>query len=513
MREIIMEYLVTFDKRQDFCKDVESFRFLLQSIHGLTCYINSITYKDTEIKFENKLLITDNCNNRIFHTTFAIDDIRSLSVFEKLIKDVRTLFLNTAYNREVITLYNGISGYYCEKAYPIFYQIENLMRKLLTQFMFVNIGEHWNQTNMPDELESIFTRRKDNTSYDYLYQTDFIHLSEFLFNKNETKVKEELFKRIQTDINSLTTDELKKYIPKSNWEKYFEEIVSCDGEMLKKRWERLYELRCSVAHNKTFLKSDFEELQKIVNKIKPILLEAIEKLDRVVIKEEEKQELNEELISNSNTQYATFLKTYHMFDECLDSFCTQNGLENSNGIKEKLSACKEKQLLKEEFIYKVNEIIHFRNQLVHKAQIDESLYASIDSYISFMEQFIHFVSRQIPDTVIVPARPEGFQKVFQGEDCWYEVRIAEMMRSQLKYICSYQVAPISAITHIASIDHIENYKNSDKCIIYFKGKAKPLEKNIPLTNPKNALQSLRYTNYNKVMISRTIEELFDKIET
>lgn len=509
METIVMEYLITFDKKQDFCKNTESFCFLLQSIHGLVCNDTSILYKNIKIQFENKLLDTDDHNNRIFHTTFSIEKLEYLYIFEKFIKDVRVLFLNTAYNREVITLYNGISGYYCQKAYPYFYQIENLMRKLLTQFMFVNIGEHWDKTNLPDRLENVILRKKDNNSYDYLYQTDFIHLSQFLFNKNESKMKEDLFQRLKTDIGSLTQGELKKYLPKSNWEKYFEQIVSCEGEMLKKRWERLYELRCIVAHNKVFYNQDYEELKKIISEIRPILLEAIQKLDKVKIKAEEKETLNEELIANSNSKLAEFLKIYHIFFQCLEGICSQNDYEIKNR-RNIFSILKENHIIAEESINKIHEIFQFRDQLVHKALLDGLSYADLDSYISFMQQMIHTFSADIPDTIIVPARIEGFEKVFKNENCWYEVRIAKAMRDKLKYICAYQVAPISAITHIACIASIEEFKNSDKCIIYFKDKARPLEKRIQLTDAKNAIQSIRYTNYNRLIVSNTIEELFLK---
>ncbi len=88
METIVMEYLITFDKKQDFCKNTESFCFLLQSIHGLVCNDTSILYKNIKIQFENKLLDTDDHNNRIFHTTFSIEKLEYLYIFEKFIKDV-----------------------------------------------------------------------------------------------------------------------------------------------------------------------------------------------------------------------------------------------------------------------------------------------------------------------------------------------------------------------------------------------------------------------------------------
>ena len=60
-----------------------------------------------------------------------------------------------------------------------------------------------------------------------------------------------------------------------------------------------------------------------------------------------------------------------------------------------------------------------------------------------------------PDTVIVPAQSEGFEKVFLGEDCWYAIRISGGMLDKIKYIAAYQTQPVSAITHYAAVDRIE----------------------------------------------------------
>ena len=37
------------------------------------------------------------------------------------------------------------------------------------------------------------------------------------------------------------------------------------------------------------------------------------------------------------------------------------------------------------------------------------------------------------DTVVVPARKEGFEEVFKGEDKWYQIRLHGTMRPLIKY--------------------------------------------------------------------------------
>jgi hypothetical protein len=76
------------------------------------------------------------------------------------------------------------------------------------------------------------------------------------------------------------------------------------------------------------------------------------------------------------------------------------------------------------------------------------------------------------DTVVVPAREEGFQDVFLKENRWYAVRIHGTMRPQIKYVAAYRVAPTSAITHIAPVRSIEPWKDTDKFVLNFAEPAK-----------------------------------------
>ena len=113
------------------------------------------------------------------------------------------------------------------------------------------------------------------------------------------------------------------------------------------------------------------------------------------------------------------------------------------------------------------------------------------------------------DTVVVPARNEGFERVFLGENRWYAVRIHGAMRPQIRYIAGYQVAPVSAITHLAPVQSIEPYKDSDKVVVNF---AEPARQIGPIPLVKNGLvrplQGLRYTNRARLEKARTLDELW-----
>ena len=91
------------------------------------------------------------------------------------------------------------------------------------------------------------------------------------------------------------------------------------------------------------------------------------------------------------------------------------------------------------------------------------------------------------DTIVVPARDDGFKEVFLGENRWYAIRIHSSMIPRIKYIAAYQVDPVSAITHVAEVHSIGQWEDSSKYIVNFLGPAKKI-KNLSLV-PKSCIQS------------------------
>lgn len=112
------------------------------------------------------------------------------------------------------------------------------------------------------------------------------------------------------------------------------------------------------------------------------------------------------------------------------------------------------------------------------------------------------------DTIVVPAREDGFKRRFLGEDCWFAVRINSKHIKKLKFIAAYQVAPVAAITHIAEIKDIKPYMDSGKYMIEFKGPAKAIG---PIPRPENSevnMQSPRYALHEKVLAAKNLDEVW-----
>lgn len=114
------------------------------------------------------------------------------------------------------------------------------------------------------------------------------------------------------------------------------------------------------------------------------------------------------------------------------------------------------------------------------------------------------------NTIIVPAREEGFNRVFIGKNCWYEIKISSAMIPKIKYIAAYETSPISAINYYAEVKCIEKYNDTNKYILYFKDKAIKLDRSVELGNNRVlAPQAPRYTNINKLLKAKTLDDIFN----
>ncbi len=83
------------------------------------------------------------------------------------------------------------------------------------------------------------------------------------------------------------------------------------------------------------------------------------------------------------------------------------------------------------------------------------------------------------------------------------------MRPQIKYIAVYQVAPISAITHVAPVKSISPWKDSGKFVLDFSEAAHEI-KPIPLNRNGRvkAPQNLRYTSRAKLEAATTLDDIW-----
>lgn len=112
------------------------------------------------------------------------------------------------------------------------------------------------------------------------------------------------------------------------------------------------------------------------------------------------------------------------------------------------------------------------------------------------------------DTIVVPARAEGFKARFLGEHCWFAIRINAKHIAKLKFIAGYQVAPVAAITHLAEISRIVPYDGTGKYMIQFKEPARAID---PILRPPHSdvsMQSSRYTLREKLLAAKDLDAVW-----
>lgn len=113
------------------------------------------------------------------------------------------------------------------------------------------------------------------------------------------------------------------------------------------------------------------------------------------------------------------------------------------------------------------------------------------------------------DTIIVPAREDGFKETFLGENRWYAIRIHSSMIPQIKHIAAYRVAPVSAITHVAPVNKILPWQDTGKYCLEF---AEPADEINPIILDKSekglAPQAPRYTSMKKLLSAKVLSDIF-----
>lgn len=243
----------------------------------------------------------------------------------------------------------------------------------------------------------------------------------------------------------------------------------------------------------------------------------------IVLSKNEKQQIKDTLISElSNEKYKTKLDNFYKESKysnihyLLDEAVIRNDIRTLIIIDEITP-----QLigLSKQFKNPI-ELIEFKtfSNEQKKIHLFDAFDENIDTDIIIKDKSTK-TSKEIDydtlDTIIVPARKDGFEETFIGENCWYAVRISSSMQDKLKYCAAYQVKPVSGISYYAEIDRIEPYvddygNKTNKYIIIFKGSAVKLNNKISLSkdNPQMAPQSCVYTSFEKLVKAKYMEELF-----
>jgi hypothetical protein len=318
-KPIIVEYLIIIKQEDTFCDNNEAFvRFLgVDSSIIISPEKNELTFHTQKrSKFKVSYTLTGGLvpskKERFFKLTLSSEHEDKLNEFTELTKNLENVIKRLHTDVNINVLWNDIARKYAVTGYEAINEVENLLRRLITSFMLINVGYDWYKFHIPKSVEDRDGHLKQNYS-NYLHQTYFSDLKTILFEgQRDPQFRDigevQLFvqRAIAEKKTNLKVEELKGVIATSLWEKYFAKDTNYKKQDLDNDLESLNTLRNEIAHNRHISRETLGKVQAISKKIIQTLKLEIDDLpNKVLSREEQEFQIGRELVRMSNTDRAT----------------------------------------------------------------------------------------------------------------------------------------------------------------------------------------------------------------
>lgn len=298
-KPIIVEYLIIVLQEDTFCDNDIAFLKFLSVDSSL-----SISEKEKTItllsKKKNKFLVSYSLTSglvpsqaqRYFKLKLSSKE-EKLNEYTELTTLLEKLISKLHKDVSINVLWNDIARKYAIEGYDLINQVENLLRRLIADFMLINVGYDWHKSHIPISVENRDTHLKETYS-DYLHQTYFSDLKTILFEgQRDMNLRDigQIQKFVETCISEKKTqiliDDLKGVISKSLWEKYFSKDSSYKKKELEDDLDKLNTLRNEIAHNRHISRETLGKIQNLSKKVIKTLKLEIEDLPNKVLTPEE----------------------------------------------------------------------------------------------------------------------------------------------------------------------------------------------------------------------------------
>lgn len=338
-KPIIVEYLIIVLQEDTFCdSDIAFLKFL--SVDSSL----SISEKEKTItllsKKKNKFSVSYSLTSglvpsqaqRYFKLKLSSKE-EKLNEYTELTTLLEKLISKLHKDVSINVLWNDIARKYAIEGYDLINQVENLLRRLITDFMLINVGYDWHKSHIPISVENRDTHLKETYS-DYLHQTYFSDLKTILFEgQRDMNLRDigQIQKFVETCISEKKTqilvDELKGVISKSLWEKYFSKDSSYKKKELEEDLDKLNSLRNEIAHNRHISRETLGKIQNLSKKvIKTLKLEIEDLPNKVLTPEEQNFQVHTE--TNRIAEYNPLLQGYLSEKAVAEWYKSNYGSEN-----------------------------------------------------------------------------------------------------------------------------------------------------------------------------------------
>ncbi|MVM37983.1 hypothetical protein GO730_10895 [Spirosoma sp. HMF3257] len=298
---VIVEYLVLTKQEDTFCNSAESFIKLLDLDSSIEINENSITISiDKKEKFSVFYSLVSGLvpskNERYFKLKLSSNKKDKLSEFTELIRRLESIIQKLHNEVSINVLWNDIAREYAVQGYSLINEVENLLRRLIADFMIINVGYHWTKSHIPNEVASRDSKIKTNDFTDYLYQTQFSDIQIILFQGQRDQklrdigdVQKFVEKKKSDGKKQISVEELDGVIARSLWERYFSKGVNAKKETLEMQLGELTTLRNDIAHNRHISREKLGKIETLSRKIINTLNLVIEDLPNTNLTPEQQE--------------------------------------------------------------------------------------------------------------------------------------------------------------------------------------------------------------------------------
>lgn len=311
---ITVEYLFPFNTKDGLCKNISSFNSLLSAHSDISIKKNIITFRNSPYSYKITLDEVANQDYSVFHVVFEIS--RTTEKFRDMLKAIKKT-VGFHLKDDIQIIWDGIGFEWSKALYPKIYTIENSLRKLISKFMLINLGVGWHKSSVPKEVKTSIKAPNFKENHTILYELDFIQLAHFLFKpysiKDINDLPSVISKMLDKTLSETEKKEIENYIPKNNWDRYFNDVVHCESEQLNSKWSKLYEIRIKVAHNKSLKEIDYNTGNELCDFLQPIIDDAIKSLDVLEIPEEEREAISLNSMTTIDNSIKPFIENYQIF--------------------------------------------------------------------------------------------------------------------------------------------------------------------------------------------------------
>jgi hypothetical protein len=292
-------------------------------------------------------------------------------------------------------LWNDIARKYAIEGYDLINQVENLLRRLIADFMLINVGYDWHKSHIPASVEEREKHLKEETYSDYLYKTHFSDLKNILFEgqrdmnlRNIGQIQKFVETYISEKRTQISVDELKGVISKSLWEKHFSKDSNYKKKDLEDDLDKLNTLRNEIAHNQHISRETLGKIQTLSKKIiKTLNLEIDDLPNKSLTVEQQKFQVNTEniRIAERNIPLQGYLAEQALFEWYILKFGLTNVVLSTDdmGVDIMVRTTADKRIAVQTKSTTLNGFRQIRNQIAHGINLERLIPKNSSDYFEF----------------------------------------------------------------------------------------------------------------------------------